>query len=88
MPHKRELIACSLWIAALFFLCFGTIDSARDGHNSPCLAWGVFLSVLALVPTVWLVIEHLCADREDTSLEHIIEVVDALHSGHGVTRMR
>lgn len=85
---RVEITACAFWVAALSLMGFGTIDSMRDNHTSPFLAWGLFCAIVACVPTGWAI---LCRvhEGEDTSVEHIIEVVDALHQGKGeLTRLR
>lgn len=89
MKQKRDLFACGLWVAAVACMTFGTIDSVRNHHNSPVLAWGVFFAVLACVPTGWGIVEQICAHNDDVDLDHIIEVVDALHEGRrDVSRLR
>lgn len=83
MKMPRELTACALWVASLACMAFGSIDSGRVGHPSPVLAWGIFLAVVACVPTGWCILqrERGRATVEDPTVEHIIEVVDALHQG-------
>lgn len=87
--QSRELFACGLWVAALALMAFGSLDTERAGRNSPFLAWGVFVSVLACVPTGWCIVKREAAKREDETVDHIIEVVDALHEGRReLTRLR
>lgn len=79
MKQKRELFACGLWVAAVAFMTFGTMDAARDGHTTSVLAWGIFLGLAALVPTFWCIVERLCLVEDDVTVEQIASVVDALH---------
>lgn len=86
----RELIACALWVASAACMTFGSFDTERLGHNSAVLMWAIYLAILACVPTGWCIIhrEHSRSTVEDPTVEHIIEVVDALHDGRaGVSRL-
>lgn len=83
MPHKRELTACSLWIAALVFMFFGTLTTTEQGHPSPALAWALFMAIIALVPTVWCLMERMKPELDDGEVERIIGVVEALHGERG-----
>lgn len=77
MP-RRELAACALWVAALTFMIFGTIETLQEGRPSPALAWALFLAIGALVPTGWCLLRRECGVR-DTEVERIVEIVDTLH---------
>lgn len=77
--HTREVIACGAWVAAAALMLFGSLDTERAGHNSPFLAWGVFCAIVAAVTTLWCIIEKTCTRRDESSVEDIIKVVDALH---------
>lgn len=81
MKQKRELFACGLWVAAVALLVFGTIDSIQRHRNEPLLAWGLFVALVALVPTGWCLLERICQRDDDTTITRVIEVVDALHDG-------
>ena len=86
---RGEILAGALWVAALSFMVFGTLDSARVGHNSEYLAWGLFLAVVAVVPSVVVVAKWAASRSDGESLERIVEVVDALHDGRkDVSRLR
>ena len=80
MKMPRELTACTLWVAGLALLVFGTLDSARDGFASPFLAWGLGAWIAALWPTGSCIL-HRERERDAVDVEHIVEVVDALHEG-------
>jgi hypothetical protein len=81
MPKQtREFAACVLWTAAMVCMAFGTVESVREGHNSIALGWGIFLGLVAVVPTGWAILDR-SHRREDVTVERIIEVVDALHKG-------
>jgi uncharacterized membrane protein len=77
MPHKRELAACSLWIAALSLLAFGTMTTERIGTPSPFLAWGLFVALIAVVPTGWVLVEREIEEHE-VDIEAMAKVMDAL----------
>lgn len=81
MKMPREIIACALWVAAALLMCFGTLDSIQESRNMPLLAWGIFLSVVACVPTGWCIVRRETEQHDGASVEHIVEVVDALHEG-------
>ena len=86
---RVEILAGAMWMTALSFMVFGTLDSARVHHNSEYLAWGLFLGMVALVPSMMVVAKWAMNRSEDTSVEHIVEVVDTLHQGHAnVSRLR
>jgi hypothetical protein len=78
MKMPREITAAVLWVAALALMGFGTLDTERLGHNSAFLAWGVFLAVVALVPTGWCILASVQEDHA-VDVEQIIGIVDALH---------
>lgn len=61
-------------------MCFGSLDTERAGHNSPLLAWGLFLAIVACVPTGWCIVDRLDKKRSevDPTISRIIDVVDAL----------
>lgn len=89
MKMPREVTACALWVAASALMMFGSLDTERAGHNSPFLAWGVFCAIIAVVPTVMSLLDRTRSRHEEETVEHIIEVVDALHAGRSeVTRLR
>lgn len=89
MKQIRDLFACGLWVAAVAFMTFGTIDAVRDNRTTPVLAWGIFLAVAACVPTGWCIVDRLCTRQDDVTVDHIIEVVDALHDSRAsVSRLR
>jgi hypothetical protein len=75
MEKTRELVACGLWVLALSFMVDGSLN-----NGLPAFAWGLFLSFAASAVTNWML-----SDRRDRlralSVEHIAEVVDALHRG-------
>jgi hypothetical protein len=75
MEQFRELVACGLWVLALSFMVDGSLN---DGIAA--FAWGLFLAFAASAVTNWIL-----SDRRDRlralSVEHIAEVVDALHQG-------
>lgn len=79
MKKTRDLFACGLWVVAVTLMTFGTFAYSRSDHTTPLLAWGLFSGVMACVPTGWSIIEKLCDRQEQTSVEHIVEIVDALH---------
>lgn len=88
MPSRVLLLAVAMWALALCTLAFGIADSIRDRHNAVALGIAIFLAVAACVPTGTAVAEYYSRGREDASVEHIIEVVDALHEGRrDVTRL-
>lgn len=70
-------------------MAFGTVESVREGHNSIALGWGIFLGLVAVVPTGWAFVDRADRAAEDTSVEHIIELVDALQQEkRELTRLR
>lgn len=81
MKMPRDITACALWVAALACMSFGSIDTAREGHNSVYLAWGLFIALAACVPTGACIVRKEFDKREEASVDHIVEVVDALHQG-------
>lgn len=86
---RGEIAACTLWAAALSFMTFGTFDSSRVHHNSPLLAWGIFLGMAALIPSAVVVAKWALNHDDGVTLERIVEVVDALHGDkRGVSRLR
>ena len=78
MKQSRENLAYCLWVAAFAAMTFGTFDSIREHHNAPALAWGIFLGLVAIVPSVWCVGERVAREREPSVLE-MVELVEALH---------
>lgn len=78
MKMPRDLTACALWVAAIVTFAFGAVDSAREHHNSIILAAGVFLAIVALVPTGWCIAERV-ANKHHTEVEDIVTIVDGLH---------
>jgi len=80
MTTREFTIAAGLWAVAICTLIFGIEDSIQEGHNSIALGVAIFLAVAALAPTVGAICTH-AMDRRETSVERIIEVVDALHEG-------
>lgn len=73
-------LATALWAAALLAMLAGTID-----HSWAGLAWGLFLSQVALGFTTWKLSERRDSMRE-RSVEQITEVVDALHEARRARR--
>jgi hypothetical protein len=78
MKMPREITAATLWVAAFALMFFGSLDTERIGHNSAFLAWGIFLGVIALVPTMLCILQWERGERE-IDVDRIAEVVDALH---------
>ena len=89
MRYSRELIAaCVIWAAAVCTLIFGIIDSIHEHRNSPSLGVAIFLAVMACVPSAIAVAQFYVA-KEDATVAHIVEVIDALHEGRrDVARLR
>jgi hypothetical protein len=88
MPISRDQLACALWVAALSLMVFGSLDTERLGRCSAFLAWGVFVAVVACVPTGLCILARE-REKDETSVERIVEVVDALHEGRReVSRLR
>lgn len=81
MKMPREFTACALWVAAALLMCFGTVDSIQESRNMPLLAWGIFLAVVACVPTGWCIVKRETENHDEVNVEQIVEVVDALHQG-------
>lgn len=82
---SRGITACGLWVAASAFMCFGTLDTLRSGQESPFLEWGLFLTALAWVPTGWVLLRRVCGEKDETTLEDIVQVVEALHGAREST---
>jgi hypothetical protein len=75
MEKTRELVACGLWVLALSFMVDGSLN-----NGLPAFAWGLFLVNAASIVTGWMIVDR-CDRNRSTSVEHIAEVVDALHQG-------
>lgn len=73
-------IAVGLWVLATTIMCVGLF-----GHVAGAYEWGQFLGLVALGFTTWVLSERRDHMR-DRSVEHVIEVVEALNKGRGETR--
>lgn len=77
MTKSRGYIAVGLWVLATTLMLYGSDQFHRD-RGVDGMAWGIFMAVAALGFTTWVLSER--RDRlRDASVDHIIEVVDALH---------
>jgi len=71
MSKLSGYIATCLWLTAVMCMVAGTIE-----RNIYGVGWGLFLGMMGLGFTTWVMSER----RDSQRVDHVVELVDALHS--------
>lgn len=83
MEKSRGFAATALWAVALSLMFYGSLtgDNSTTG-GSVLRTWALFIAMVALVPSGWLVVERVLG-RQEVTVTQIAEVVAALHESKG-----